>query len=268
MDIYLWILYYEINYEIFDLFYKNLKDVSKSNKTFYTQIDSIIPYDDNYHTVVSRYSKNVVLNTKAPIPQYTNVVDLSLNEEEILAQMKPKGRYNIKLAEKKGVKIKVGDISDISTFYKILSETTVRDGFRPNNQKYYLDMLEILKESTLLLAYHEDDLISAGLFTFTKFQGLYYYGASANIKRNLMAPYLTQWEAIKLAKDKGCNYFDFMGIADPEKKDDPLVGVTDFKLKFSEKIIKFNTPIHIVHNKFLYNFVKIVRYIKKLVKKG
>jgi lipid II:glycine glycyltransferase (peptidoglycan interpeptide bridge formation enzyme) len=120
-------------------------------------------------------------------------------------------------------------------------------------------MLEHVKDSVLLLAYHENDLLCADIFTFTKNQGLYYYGASSNVKRNLMAPYLVQWEAIKMAKERGCEYFDFMGIADPANPGDRLAGVTEFKLKFGGEAVKFQAPFHIVNKKLVYSIYKIAR---------
>ncbi|HOV13347.1 MAG TPA: peptidoglycan bridge formation glycyltransferase FemA/FemB family protein, partial [Spirochaetota bacterium] len=260
-------LYNLIDEEIYNFFIDNITKISTDNKIVFTQIDPITPFDENFDTIIKK-SKLTRLNQKLPIPQFTNVIDLSLTEEEILSKMKHKGRYNIKLAEKKGVKIRIGGLAEIPIFYKILCETTKRDGFRPNNEEYYREMLNIVNESVLLVAYHEDDIIAAGIFTFTKFQGLYYYGASSNVKRNLMAPYLLQWEAIKMAKFKDCVYFDFMGIANPDDPNDSLIGVTDFKLKFSEDVLKFNNRFHIVHNAFSYNLFKLIKSLKKLIKKS
>lgn len=258
-------LYTEFSEDIYNFFIKNLNDIAKANKIVFTQIDSIRPYDDNFVGVI-RKDKQSKLNQKLPIPQYTNIIDLSLTEDDILSKMKPKGRYNIKLAEKKGVNVRFGTVDDIPQFYSILEETTKRDGFRPNNEDYYKKMIDIIGDSRLLVAYHEDDILACGIFTFTKFQGLYYYGASSNIKRNLMAPYLLQWEAVKIAKEKGCIYFDFMGIANPDDPKDRLIGVTDFKLKFSENIVKFNPSYIVIHKSIIYNIFGLFREIKNLLK--
>ena len=259
-------LYNEIDDGIYNFFLLNLNAAAKKENILFTQIDSITPFDDKLENIIDKY-KNIKKEQKLPIPQFTNIIDLNSDEEDILSKMKHKGRYNIKLAEKKGIKVKVGNISDIPVFYKILTETTKRDGFRPNYEDYYGMMIKIIKNPLLLIAYHEDDILAAGIFTYTKFQGLYYYGASSNIKRNLMAPYLLQWEAIKIAKSKKCSYFDFMGIANPDDPKDRLIGVTDFKLKFSENIVKFNSSYHVIHNKFKYIFFNMAKKIKKLIKK-
>ncbi|OHD20725.1 MAG: hypothetical protein A2086_14315 [Spirochaetes bacterium GWD1_27_9] len=259
-------LYFDINDDIYNFFLQNIDDIAKKNNLLFTSVDSITPKNDMLEQIIQK-SKNHKLNVKLPIPQYTNVIDLNLSEEEILKQMKPKGRYNIKLAEKKDVKVRIGDINDVSIFYQILKETTERDGFRPNPEEYYSIMLEKLKNSIILVATHETDILSCGIFTYTKYQGLYYYGASSNLKRNFMSPYLLQWEAIKIAKQKGCDYFDFLGIAAPDNPTDPLSGVTDFKLKFSENIICFQTPYHIIHKKFIYSLFGLIKNIKAFLSK-
>ena len=146
--------------------------------------------------------------------------------------MKPKGRYNIKLAEKKGVVVKESE--DVSSFYELLLDTSSRDGFFINTKNYYESMLNTLSQAKLLCAYYDEKLIGAGIFTFTKNQGLYYYGASSNEYRNLMATYLLQWRAIQMAKEKNCRFYDFLGISAPDAKNDRLEGVTEFKLKFGE----------------------------------
>nr|HPO50977.1 peptidoglycan bridge formation glycyltransferase FemA/FemB family protein [Spirochaetota bacterium] len=177
-------LYKKINAEILNFLFNNINNLAKKENLLFTQVDSITPFDGNLD-ILLKNEKRVKTGLKLPIPQFTNTIDLSLSYDDILAAMKPKGRYNIKLAEKKGVRIKKGSISEISEFYKLLKETTERDGFRPNNEEYYRKMVEIIPNSQLLVAYHEEDILASGIFTYFNNQGLYYYGASSNVKRNL-----------------------------------------------------------------------------------
>lgn len=253
-------LYTKISKEIYDFFLLNIAKLAKEFKLVFTQIDSITEYDEKFVNIISLY-KNHNLKEKLPIPSYTNILDLNLSLEDLLLGMKPKGRYNIKLAEKKGVTVRKGKVKELSIFYSLLEETTKRDNFRPNPFSYYESMFINLPNAILLFAEHEKDIIAAGIFTYTKRQALYYYGASSNIKRNLMSPYLLQWEAIKIGKEKGCEYYDFMGIADPQNPKDQLIKVTDFKLKFGGKIVRFNPNYHIIHQYLKYNFYKIGKKI-------
>lgn len=255
------LLYSSISPDVYRFFYRELSKIVKKYRGFYTEIDSITPFSTEYDAIIGN-AKDHVFISDSSIPQYTNVIDLSLSEDDILKQMKPKGRYNIKLAAKKGVVIKEGDASDIDAYAAILSQTAKRDGFFVNPVSYYRQMIECLPEVKFLLAYHEDELLAGGIFTYTAQQGLYYYGASSNHKRNLMAPYLVQWHAIQIARAKGCRYFDFMGIASPDKENHRLKGVTDFKLKFGGSILKFNTPYRIIHNKPVYHAYHLLKKLR------
>lgn len=260
------ILYNKLTRELYNFLYQNLKKIAKEKKLVFIQIDSITPENTDFSDIIN-HSPNHKTTAKLPIPQFTNLIDLNQPEEEILKNMKGKGRYNIKLAAKKGVEIVEGSKTDIPLFYELLKITTQRDGFSPNDLEYYQNFIQEITNTKLLLAKHEDEIIAGGIFTYTNKQALYYYGVSSNHKRNLMAPYLVQWEAMKIGKIKGCSYYDFLGIADPANKNDSLKGVTDFKLKFGGKITKFN-PSYVIITKnttyFAFNFLNKIKNVFKL----
>lgn len=213
-------------------------------------------------------------------PDHTLFLDLTKSEDDLLKEMKPKGRYNIKLAEKKGVTIHKS--TDVTSFYKILSETTSRDGFHGHDQKFYQDMLDSLGPNAVLyLAEYEGQVIAGCLNTFYKDTATYYYGASSNEHRNVMAPYLLQWQAIREAKAKGYKFFDFFGIAPTDEpsesasqqasrqggtdlkrpkgaeaksstKPHPWAGVTEFKKKFGGTEVSYQKPQEFIFKKALY----------------
>jgi len=126
-------------------------------------------------------------------PQTSLVIDLSQSEEEILAQMKPKGRYNIKVAEKHHVKVEVS--SDVDTFYHLLKKTGGRDGFGIHEKEYYQNMLGALgQHAQLLMARYEDRVVAGGIFVYLDEWGIYYYGASDHHYRKFMASANTDWQ--------------------------------------------------------------------------
>ncbi|HNZ26410.1 MAG TPA: peptidoglycan bridge formation glycyltransferase FemA/FemB family protein [Spirochaetota bacterium] len=256
------LLFKEFNREIYELILTNVATIAKEEKVLYTQLDSITPFNKSDRDLLGGFKRHI-FKQKLPIPTWTNVLNLKLSEEELLSQMKPKGRYNIRLAQKKGIEIYKGTENDIDLFYQMALDTASRDKFRLNPKEYYLSMLKNLSNSVLLFAKHESDVLCGGIFTYTKNQGLYYYGASANIKRNLMAPYLLQWEAIKIAKEKNCLFYDFLGIADPDDKKDQLISVTDFKLKFGGEVVRFQEPYHIIHNVKKYYIYRFLKNLKR-----
>jgi lipid II:glycine glycyltransferase (peptidoglycan interpeptide bridge formation enzyme) len=114
-----------------------------------------------------------------------------------------------------------------------MCETTARDTFAGNTREYYRVFLESLDASQMFFAYHEQELIAAGIFIVEGNVMTYYYGASSSHKRNLMAPYLLQWTAIEHAKKRGLELYDFLGVAGDDEKNSSLSGVTDFKMKLS-----------------------------------
>ncbi|MDD5769536.1 MAG: peptidoglycan bridge formation glycyltransferase FemA/FemB family protein [Candidatus Gracilibacteria bacterium] len=200
------------------------------------------------------------------ITPYTAIIDLTKSEEEILKEMKPKGRYNIGLAEKKGVEVLKVEKNDenVKIFHNLMKETTSRDKFNGNSLNYYFDFLNIIPNSSLIFTKLEDKILSAGIFVFDKEISIYYYGASTSDVnfRNLMAPYLMQWFAIKKAKEIGSKIYDFLGIATPGEEKSKLTGVTDFKLKFTKDIINCSESYICITSKFRFFLLKILKKLK------
>ena len=199
------------------------------------------------------------------IPPYTAVVDLTQTEEEMLAAMKQKGRYNIRLAEKKWVVIKQVEKNTHNTkiYYELMHLTTTRNNFAGNTQKYYEDFLENIEDSLLLFAYYEEKVIAAGIFVYHWDTAIYYYGASDNAYRKVMAPYLLQAKAIEFAKNRGCRIYDFLGIAGPEEVKSPLAGVTKFKMQLTPDMRKVSEWYIFVNKKFKYTLIQILKKFKK-----
>ena len=183
---------------------------------------------------------NIQHSGRHVMPEATRIIDLTLSEEGLLGQMKPKGRYNIGLAQKHGVRVvKSGDTDAYSALAR---QTWARDGFR-GPKSGYGHFLKDLPGSFLLLAYHPDTAVAepiAGLLGVVwGSTGLYYYGASSNTHRELMAPYLLQWEAMRLCRAAGCTSYDLFGIAPEGAVNHPWSGVSEFKAKFGGKVVTY-----------------------------
>jgi len=201
------------------------------------------------------------------ITPYTAVIDLNQTEEEILAKMKPKGRYNIKVALKKWVEVKEVEKTDenIKKYYDLMQQTTSRDNFNWNSMDYYKTFLNSLNNSKLLLAYVWEKVIAWWIFTFDKDISIYYYWASTSDKeyRNMMAPYLLQWEAVKIAKSIWSSLYDFLWVATPWDKSSELAWVTDFKLKLTKDVRKVSKSYIYVNKKIKYLLINILRKLKR-----
>jgi lipid II:glycine glycyltransferase (peptidoglycan interpeptide bridge formation enzyme) len=177
-------------------------------------------------------------------PPDTVIINLDVSCEEILASMKSKWRYNISLAEKKGVKVESGGARDIEIFYSLLKETAERDGIAVHGINYYKTLFEVCQKQNkedqfirLYIAKHENDILAAIVVLFRGKTATYLYGASSNNKRNLMAPYALQWNGIQDAKKAGCLNYDLFGIPPNDDPDHPMAGLYRFKTGFGGQII-------------------------------
>lgn len=175
-------------------------------------------------------------------PIRTILLDLTPDEQSLLANMKEKWRYNIRLAARKGVQVRAaGGKEDVRAWYRLLQITSQRDRFGIHSFDYYWRAWQIFVPSgqaQLLLAEYEGHLL-AGIFVgcMTR-QALYLYGASSNEQRNLMPNYLLQWEAMRWAKARDATSYDFWGIPDTDDADEALAGVYRFKSGWGGRIVR------------------------------
>jgi peptidoglycan pentaglycine glycine transferase (the first glycine) len=175
--------------------------------------------------------------------QFRNTVwlDLSPSEEELLSRMKSKTRYNIRLAQRKGVEIVAAGLQDLPMLYRMYLETSIRDGFVIRSEDYYLQLWETFLQEHLARALiaRVDGEITAGLFLFT-FAGKawFLYGMSTLQHREKMPGYLLQWEAIRAAHSMGCKQYDLWGAPDTFAEDDPMWGVYRFKSGLGGEVIR------------------------------
>jgi peptidoglycan pentaglycine glycine transferase (the first glycine) len=167
--------------------------------------------------------------------QFRNSVllDLRPDEEALLAGMKQKSRYNLRLAQRRGVKVRQGTAGDLDLFYDLYTETARRDGFPIRPPAYYRDAWGSFlarDQGCLLLAEVQGEAVAGLLYVTFGPTAWYLYGASSERHRNLMPNNLLQWEAIRRARVAGCNLYDLWGAPENLDECDPMWGVTRFKL--------------------------------------
>ncbi len=171
------------------------------------------------------------------------LIDLNPTEDELLARMKQKTRYNIRLAEKKGVSLRVGNIRDFGTLYKMYAETSVRDGFVIRDEDYYKTVWTLFTNSKEphcepLIAEVDDEPVAAIFVFYFAGRAYYVYGMSRDVHREKMPSYLLQREAIKRAKARGCAVYDLWGAPDVFDESDSMWGVYRFKEGLGGKIVR------------------------------
>lgn len=169
------------------------------------------------------------------LPDQTICLDLGKDEQQLLEGMQPKCRYNIRLATKRGVRVRE-EMSQaaLQSFYKIMLEAGDRDNFFVEPLPFFQDLIDVLPQdmARLFLAEHEDDVLAAILMIQFGGRATYLYGGTSNEKRNLMAGYAVQWHAIQAARAAGCFTYDFYGFVSPGYFTHPYARFSRFKQQF------------------------------------
>lgn len=174
-------------------------------------------------------------------------------EEELFSSFHSKTRYNIRLAQRKGVAVRVCSAEALPDFSSLMLETGVRDGFVTRGQDYFKNMLRNLGEhARLYMAYVGETPVAGTIAVWFGDKVWYLYGASSNEYRNLMPNYLLQWEMIRWALEKGCRLYDFRGVSGDVSEDNPLYGLYRFKKGFNGDFTEFVGEYDLVFNRAVY----------------
>lgn len=217
--------------------------------------------------------------------QPPDTVRLNLQQplDDLLNDCKPKWRYNIRLAEKKGVQVHCFSGSEaengISLFYELYRETAARDGIAIHSEDYYRSLCRIagsLQHTenmciSVYTAFFDKTPLAAIITLFSPYEAVYLYGASSNEHRNLMPAYLLQWRAIQDAHDYGCRSYDFYGIPPSDDPSHPMHGLYRFKTGFGGMIVHRVGTIDIPVKHFRYRLYSAAERLRvfwfKTVKK-
>lgn len=189
--------------------------------------------------------------------QYKNTVmiDLNSSEDDLLRHMKQKTRYNIRLASRKGVMVRIGSSSDFDMLYRMYAETSMRDNFAIREGGYYKSLWNIFSSAGMVepLIAEVDDKPVAGLMLYIFGRKAYYMqGMSTSLHRVKMPNYMLQWEAMKRAKERDCVVYDLWGAPENFTSDDPMWNVYRFKSGFGGELIRNIGAWDLVINKLLY----------------
>jgi peptidoglycan pentaglycine glycine transferase (the first glycine) len=195
-------------------------------------------------------------------PRSTLVVDLHGSEEDVFNRMKPKTRYNIRLAGRKEVLVHPSD--DIETFYRVMGVTSQREEFHVHSLEYYRRAYDLFYPKgmcELFMADFQGQTLAAVMAFAFGGSAYYFYGASGDAERNRKPTYPLQWETIRWALGKGCTEYDMWGIPDEatdveddeaEAREDGLWGVYRFKRGFGGSIKRAQCTLDRVYNPLLY----------------
>ncbi|MDD3165694.1 MAG: peptidoglycan bridge formation glycyltransferase FemA/FemB family protein [Oscillospiraceae bacterium] len=252
---------------------EGLRALAKQRRSYVIKIDPDVPSSDAafaaaMHALGFRI-KTGGKNFEAIQPKYVFRLNIAgKNEDEVLAGFHQKWRYNIRLAARKGVEVRLCGKEMVPAFADLMLTTGVRDGFVTRQPSYFANMLDNLGEhARLYMAFSEGKPIAGTLAIWYGDKVWYLYGASSNEHRNLMPNYLLQWNMIQWAVEKGCRIYDFRGVSGDLSEDNPMYGLYRFKQGFNGDFTEFVGEMDLVLNAPIYFAVEHGTNVMKEVRR-
>jgi lipid II:glycine glycyltransferase (peptidoglycan interpeptide bridge formation enzyme) len=221
-------------------------------------------YRVNFNTVNWNLQKSI----EDSLPKNTFFIDLSLNEPDLLYNMRYNTRYNVRNAHKQGIRVREYGIDYIEEWYKLYLDTAIRHNMPVQNQEYFSTILKNQDNSKngvtikMLMADIDGEFLSSMFLALSKKRGTYLYGASISYKNNLMASYALQWESIKIAKKLGCTEYDMFGSAPNLNQSHPLNGVHIYKKGFGGNLYHRMGCWDYPYNQELYDLYRLQETIR------
>jgi lipid II:glycine glycyltransferase (peptidoglycan interpeptide bridge formation enzyme) len=242
----------------------DLATFAEEHRLLLLKIDPDVRADTDAGQAVRTYLERQHWRTSFEQIQFRNtmVLDLRPDLDTLMAEMKSKWRYNIRLAVRKGVEVREGTEADFHLMYEMYDKTASRNNFIIRERDYYLEawrrFLDADRAIPLLASVDDTPVAMAILFHFGEW-GWYMYGASRTLHRNHMPNHLLQWEAIRHLKDRGCTAYDLWGAPDELDEDDPMWGVYRFKQGFGAEFVPHIGAYDYAPRTWLYRFYAFVR---------
>ena len=241
-----------------DDFFSQVKELARKEKFMFLKIDP----SENLHPT------SYTLHPSVPLqPQKTTILDLTKTKDDLMKAMHEKTRYNIRLAERKGVEVTTvihnNVREDFEIFWRLLQETAARDEFHTHERDYYEKLLAVRTadfSNELFFARLGGQILAAAMVNFyrdpkTDVAGAtYLHGASSHQRREVMASHLLHWSIIRGARARGAQSYDFWGI--DEKK---WPGITRFKLGFGGTIVEYPQSLDVVFRLWWYGVYQTIK---------
>lgn len=250
---------------------KKLVEIGKQYNCIFIKLEPNVKTDtkNSPNILISQYP-NIHKSSHPLFTKYTFQLDLTKSEEELLKNMHPKTRYNIKIAQKHEVVVKEENSAEaFQKYLELTFETAKRQKFYAHNRRYHELMWETLKGANvahlLTASYQSQILVTWIVFLFNNV--LYYpYGASSDQYRNVMASNLMMWEAIKFGKKNGTKLFDMWGALGPNPDpSDPWYGFHRFKQGYGANLVEFIGSFDLVIRPTLYKLYNLTYKIREKI---
>lgn len=241
-----------VSFEVKNNIFSGLRRLAGKNKIAFIRFE---PFD------LFLSDKNFIKKTTDIQPAKTSFLDLNKSYEDILSEMKQKTRYNIRLAQKKGIEVYEAKDKEVAflNFINLIKQTSLRDDFSIHRDDYYKNLIDFNQGFIRVFeARYQNQIVASGIFSFYGNCVSYLHGASADSFRNVMAPYLLHSEMINLAKKENFSFYDFYGVDESK-----WPGVSRFKKGFGGEEFSYPGTYDLLVNKFVYFVYLCFRFLKK-----
>lgn len=241
--------------------FDGVKKQAKKDGAIFLKIDPDIKAEDKefFNILVDcGFKKNETgMDFEGVQPSFVFRMDITPSEDDLLMAMHSKTRYNVRLAIKKGVTMRLAkNEEDLKTFYKVLTETAERDQFLIRGYNYFKAIWDAMYPKyaqIFIMESPEGEAIAGSLYMMIGNKAWYLYGASSNAHRNIMPNYLMQWCMIQYSKAHNCTLYDFRGVSgDITDESNPLYGLYRFKKGFGGELTEFIGDWDCVYSPFFY----------------
>ena len=237
--------------EVVRIILEKAKELSKSENAIFLLVESLeeLPVPPGF--LAEQSEKRIQ-------PQKTLLIDLAKTEKEISENFKAGTRYNIRLAQRKGIKVKIKN-EYVPEFYRLIKKASERKDFSPFREGHYKKLFQVAShyfQVKMFLGEYRNKIIAAYILIIFGKIAVCLHGASDRKYRQVKSSDILQWHRIKYAKKMGCWYFDFWGI--DEKK---WLGITKFKKGFGGKEHNYPQGKEIIFQPFWHKAYKIFRKI-------
>jgi len=249
-------------------FLENVKKISQNASSIFFRLEIL---DENSEKIIQKLKENKFIKSFEELqPEWRQIIDIAKSDDEILNQMKPKGRYNIRIAQKHGVEVSLCPIDrlndGIEIFYDLYHQTAQYQKLSYRDKTYFLEMLKTLYpkgEVTILIARYNHLPLSALIITFYDGVASYLYGGTSRENSKVMAPYVAHWAAIQEAKKRGCTTYDLLAIAPPDQPNHKYANLTYFKEQFGGRKVNIVGSYDLVYKPFWYKIFKLAETFRR-----
>jgi len=241
---------------------EQIKHLAKKENSIFARLEILDRFSQNADQMVRAFG--FIKAFEQVQPKWRQIIDISKSEEEILAQMKQKGRYNIKVAQKHGVKITTAN-ENLKAFYDLYAQTVKREGITGRTTSYFQKIVDNFEQTDYLVVFsatYQNEPVAGAIITFYDGVASYLYGGSSRSHRDVMAPYLMHWEIMREAKKRGCSAYDLLGISAPGKQG-KWAGVTKFKEQLGGEAVEILGSYDFVNQSLWYKLFKFAEKIRR-----